>query len=975
MGWRIVRILINSVVSDIGCELREVDIRNAGVSVLNGSERYDKASASQYYAGALFPWRAFDGSTGTTWATEFTSTWPQWLQYDFGVDTVDFDEITITPENVARAPLSFKVFVSQDGLNFTEIASYTGLSSGWNSSVARSFSGLVVPPAPPLPSYTAPTIAHQHFQFSSDQTSITVPKPSGLANGDVLIVAIGIGQGAGTVITPPSGWTMLEFQRQSNEMAGLYYRVVSDAGSEPSTYAFTTDVARRAAGTVYKVTGADTLDPIIDSDFYKGDSGNPHFAPNLTNDTVGALLICQTLGGYGSLAISQDSGNGLTSVGSTTTTPANNNGITTIGGYRVMSVGGWTWPRGIVFQSNIDRVAFSVLVRPRAMTSIVQELNLAWAIELQKTISLQWSIDSAIVSQTINLLWSIDIQKSLGLSWQIGETPYEDWFAERWIYGAFLPGQTRIPVNINRNTATDYPAYVFMPTVEPVPIPTPELPPVVGVNWNYFYGDYYFRIWADPRNMRLTNPRIGAPLYFALWNAYPDANLLTDVTLTSLPGVELLFEVPVDFKGYEYKRLAFEITEDAPVRLDGNIHFEFTYGEAEIDLQAIVVDALRHIPNWTIQETWSWATTVNVAETGKEQRISNRLAPRYGLSLDIQLPDDMDRRLQYRQLWTFISRTLRIPQWQYMTPITSASAAGDDRIYFEPLATDLRIGEYAALIHPMTREILLVRISSFETNGATLDVNLDTDIGAGWHIAPTVAMRMPDGTSIAMNAVEGTASVNFESVQLRDMLTNDDVTLVTFEDIVLLHHQPVVQSSENESFAQKTEVLDNVTSIPQLTTFWPSPKVSIRRSWLIEDRQTEIHYWRKFCKHVNGMQKAFYMPTWRHDLELTEQPTLGSLQIKVLDPDYAFQWDNETYKRIQIRTRNGVVYRRVINIDDTGSNGYTLTLNAGLGSAPGDNEINMISFLNLVRLNSDDVMLIHDENYSIINLSLITVNA
>lgn len=88
-------------------------------------------------------------------------------------------------------------------------------------------------------------------------SSIVVDKPTGVLEGDLLIACIapGIKTGGGTrVVTPPSGWTLIQESAVPFANGQVYYKVAT--GSEPATYTFTwTQEARKAAAAILAYHG------------------------------------------------------------------------------------------------------------------------------------------------------------------------------------------------------------------------------------------------------------------------------------------------------------------------------------------------------------------------------------------------------------------------------------------------------------------------------------------------------------------------------------------------------------------------------------------------------------------------------------------------------------------------------------------------------------------------------------------------
>lgn len=96
--------------------------------------------------------------------------------------------------------------------------------------------------------------------------TITMTVPTSTANGDVLIMAIGVNPD-GTTITDPAGWTRIGGASISFK---CYWRIAS---SEPASYSVTiSGTTNKATGVMIAISGAGTTTPVNGTDVTE--SGN-----------------------------------------------------------------------------------------------------------------------------------------------------------------------------------------------------------------------------------------------------------------------------------------------------------------------------------------------------------------------------------------------------------------------------------------------------------------------------------------------------------------------------------------------------------------------------------------------------------------------------------------------------------------------------------------------------------------------------
>lgn len=145
---------------------------------------------------------------------------------------------------------------------------------------------------------------------SGSGRSITIPMPSGVTSGDLLIATVSVRYHAATV-TPPSGWTLLQDTPQTNGAASCdsgttagirtmtYYKV---AGASESAavfgYSSTCNDTGFGAGGVLRFSGVDTSSPVVTSAESATASSTTHVAPAVTPGIADTMLV--TVHSYGS---------------------------------------------------------------------------------------------------------------------------------------------------------------------------------------------------------------------------------------------------------------------------------------------------------------------------------------------------------------------------------------------------------------------------------------------------------------------------------------------------------------------------------------------------------------------------------------------------------------------------------------------------------------------------------------------------
>lgn len=142
---------------------------------------------------------------------------------------------------------------------------------------------------------------------ATNSTTLNILKPSGTAEGD-LLVAIIVSSDTDTTRTlnVPSGWSNETLYYVTNGAAnvlqGWVYKVAG--ASEPTSYDFTiTGASARLEGIIYRISGADTTTPIGgNSVAYEGTFNTLLYTPQITLAESDSLLIASVAGYFDGFA-------------------------------------------------------------------------------------------------------------------------------------------------------------------------------------------------------------------------------------------------------------------------------------------------------------------------------------------------------------------------------------------------------------------------------------------------------------------------------------------------------------------------------------------------------------------------------------------------------------------------------------------------------------------------------------------------
>ncbi|MCY0988760.1 cell wall anchor protein [Nannocystis sp. ILAH1] len=138
---------------------------------------------------------------------------------------------------------------------------------------------------PATPSYRSSAVAS-----GAGLSALTINKPAGVVQGDVLLARVTNRNNATAVVTPPAGWTLLRSDQSASQLkAWVFYKVAGAA--EPANYAFSIDLASNIAGSVVAFANVDTANPIDAHSGQKNGLVATFDTPPITTTAAGGVAV------------------------------------------------------------------------------------------------------------------------------------------------------------------------------------------------------------------------------------------------------------------------------------------------------------------------------------------------------------------------------------------------------------------------------------------------------------------------------------------------------------------------------------------------------------------------------------------------------------------------------------------------------------------------------------------------------------
>lgn len=503
---------------------------------------------------------------------------------------------------------------------------------------------------------------------------------------------------------------------------------------------------------------------------------------------------------------------------------------------------------------------------------------------------------------------------------------------------------------------------------------------IVGNVQQSFFQDYYFRVHVSPLKLDLQTVASSQTRQFKVWNAWPFTNAqLSDILVSNPVGIEITGQA-VPYAMPPLKELTYDITVGTSGPPNINVEVQFDFSNV-IDPLPILITGTRAVkfdivPEVPVNETWEWLSDLIIATDGTEQRVALRgEMPRVELNLKVKFDSSESIRRFYSDLLSSVGR-LWIPEFQYATRTTAASASGSLQVYFDGTQTDIRAGDYVLIQTPVTA--ILVEIKTLNASGGLVSSALIADIPANSLIMPGSPALIDNQTSIDRYAVNQAAETTLicKMIRQRSTLTRTGsaVTLPTFLGSPVVDKRPLADELVKDEVSTGQISIDNQTGLPDIISRWDYSRIGGPRTFKVNRIKApdEMDYWKTVFAYCRGQARKFWMPTYRDDMKLAVAPSDATTTYTIEGTQYAEKiWPIITHRYIEIETASGIHRTQITGASVTGSNTIIL-LTTPLPTGAGWRNVSRISYLLPVRLNDDKVEWKHYGLESLLNLSIRT---
>lgn len=406
--------------------------------------------------------------------------------------------------------------------------------------------------------------------------------------------------------------------------------------------------------------------------------------------------------------------------------------------------------------------------------------------------------------------------------------------------------------------------------------------------------------------------------------------------------------------------LTVRISTEGPPTIDGPLIFGFDTQDVEVPITGQRAILLAVEPVRPCLETLHFLTDVQRRRDGGEVRASLRRAPRQSFELTYEL-EGLDRRFLDARLFSGLARAFGLPLWHEAALAASPIGIGDTIITVDHTElSDFRVGGLAiAFVSPANYEALQIEDVPSATS-IEFTSEFTKTFRRGTRIIPVRTVRLGNQAKgerypLEMNRVKFQATVLDESLDLAD-----PGSYPLLGGRLILDDALIIDQTLSEALEQRSVVIDSLTGGWDAFTFEPHSRrgSEIR---LVSIARPRLQSLRALAHYLRGRWRSFYVPTfWEEFLPTQTISSAGTVMTFENFGFHKFVAGASPRGAVRVTLTDGTKISRLIastaEIDDDEE---TLTVTAAWGSTATPAQIRRVEFLELVRLDSDDVRIEH----------------
>jgi hypothetical protein len=485
---------------------------------------------------------------------------------------------------------------------------------------------------------------------------------------------------------------------------------------------------------------------------------------------------------------------------------------------------------------------------------------------------------------------------------------------------------------------------------------------IAGTVTGAFSHDWYNHIHVLPSQMALGNLVSEQKRTVEVFNAFDAIQSTTSILKKNTEGISVRNKITqqplsnkVTLAPFQSNLYQVAIDTNGPPVIDAHFQFQFDPEQPKLIITGNRVVVFPFMANWdkAITQEYQWKTDVLQAYDGTEQRFKLRANPRQQFSFDT-LTEDLETNRLDALLWNWQSRVFAVPLWVDAALLTKPVAANQKTIPINTQHLNYQPEGLVVLING--QQVKALEIASVTNDHIALKRVLNEPWLIGTIVCPALLARLPAQQSVSrLTAGITQASWSFES-DSNDSMRTIVPTQSTYRNHPVLTFKPNRSNPIDQQYLRLTSLLDNGINSATIDDHGKQPNIISSVEFILENK-AQVAEFKNCLQQCAGRHKPFWMPTWQADLNSLELMAKGSRNMTIHNIGSSMHYQRQPGKQdVMVLLRDGTrIYRHVTGavISDSNSQKELLTFKKPLNQIINPQDILMISFLGLCRLDSD----------------------
>ncbi|MCH9691038.1 MAG: hypothetical protein K0U59_03060 [Gammaproteobacteria bacterium] len=499
-------------------------------------------------------------------------------------------------------------------------------------------------------------------------------------------------------------------------------------------------------------------------------------------------------------------------------------------------------------------------------------------------------------------------------------------------------------------------AHVYTPDIQ-----VPAQRSLIATKVPSYFEDYYFRIHVRPNRINLGSLASEQSRNIEVWNAYLTANTLSAIEVEGGEGMTLLEPAPAPtiFGANEARQYTLAVTPNGPPTVNARFEFIFALDSATLRATGQRIVGWIFAPDWSqpVIERLEWLTQVMESHSGKEQRVRLRTGARRSLEYSLLLGTHRERVRLENLLHAWQARVFGLPLWPQVQVTSQMIYVGALSLPIDSANKDFIVGGLVGLVLGSDSEF--AEVTEVQTNTLVLKSPLEKSWPPGTKLLPVKPARLQG--ELKLDYLNDAIVQTRARFQLEETWQEEPITEpLQYRDFPVLMTPSNWRENIDTEYSRKLIELDYLTGRRAFDDFSGVGRMRRAHHFLLVGRAT-IAGFKTWLATRAGKLKPFWLPSFQADLALTRPIGAFDSAISVDNRAFAANGGARIGRRdILIATTTGQNYfRRITGATELTNTTESLGLDKVLGEAVLPSQIRHITFMQLVRLDSDAVEIAH----------------